>query len=400
MDCNPETSMLKAMYEGLENTKVLYNPNREDLMEVLQANPTETLMCIGHGLSYGIYNNSWTGYVIDGSMATLFQSREVIGIWNYAKDFARKYGLNGFFTGMFVSNVAASLNLRFVHNTGEIPYQNIKFSNEIRRLIAQNVPLNKWVEILKERCDHNIDFVAFNYEAMEYYDGTQKPIPGNPLSHLLENNNTKASECPETEHNDDDDVDDELFSFFNVDDGSISIINSDCIETERLTLRVMDENDAADIFEIYSDREPAYWAGMEPLKNLEDARKFINNDSNYCNYGIILKGSDKVIGNVSISGVSDLNGDHMYTLGYAMSKEYRGNGYIPEAVKAVSDDIFSRNPEIPSLIVEIRYDNLPSQRVAEKCGFFSKTPKTMYIPNIECGFDAYQEYELHRGKRA
>lgn len=41
------------------------------------------------------------------------------------------------------------------------------------------------------------------------------------------------------------------------------------IETERLVLRQMTEADAADILEFSNDERTAYWAGMEPMKNLE-----------------------------------------------------------------------------------------------------------------------------------
>lgn len=55
-------------------------------------------------------------------------------------------------------------------------------------------------------------------------------------------------------------------------------------------------------------------------------------------------------------------------LGYAMSKEYRRQGYMSEAVNAVCNHLF-QNGYIKRIALEILPDNLPSLGVARKCGF-------------------------------
>ena len=368
MDCMHDTSLLNAMYEGLENTKVLYNPNREEVMAVLRANPNETLMCIGHGLSSGLYDKSWTGYVIDGPMAPLLQSREVIGIWCYAAEFARKYGLRGYFTNMFISNPMECICLGFDHTEEEIDYQNVKFSGEIRKLITNKVPLNKWVETLWEGCDHDIDFVDFNYDAMEYFDGTQKPsqeyFSHRTLAELNFLDNQWEDSDPDFTREED-----TLF---------------EPIETDRLILRQMTEDDAADILEICGDHETAYWAGMEPLKDIEDAKAYIDlgNFLEYePHYGLTLKGSDKIIGEISVMIDPNSIGEARNILGYVMSKDYSGNGYMSEAVKAISDYLF-KTSNVSLLMLEIRDDNLPSQGVARKCGFVKNSVQTTFRRNL------------------
>lgn len=52
------------------------------------------------------------------------------------------------------------------------------------------------------------------------------------------------------------------------------------IETERLILRAMDENDAADVLAFAGDTETAYWAGIEPLRTIDEAREMID----FCNW--------------------------------------------------------------------------------------------------------------------
>ena len=55
-------------------------------------------------------------------------------------------------------------------------------------------------------------------------------------------------------------------------------------------------------------------------------------------------------------------------LGYAMSKDYRRQGYMTEAVKVVCNHLF-QNETIKRVTLEILPENLPSLGVARKCGF-------------------------------
>lgn len=55
-------------------------------------------------------------------------------------------------------------------------------------------------------------------------------------------------------------------------------------------------------------------------------------------------------------------------VGYILSPEYQGNGYMTEALKAVCKSYFEATSQ-DRIMCQIRRDNLPSRRVAEKCGF-------------------------------
>ena len=143
------------------------------------------------------------------------------------------------------------------------------------------------------------------------------------------------------------------------------------IETERLVLRQLTEEDAADILEFSSDPRTAYWAGMEPMKDLAEAKEAIELGNFFMaepQYGITVKGSDKVVGTISVSEDLDMSNRLQTILGYLISPDYEGRGYMSEAVKALCVHLFSTT-RIPRIMVEIRPDNLPSQGVARKCGF-------------------------------
>ena len=82
-------------------------------------------------------------------------------------------------------------------------------------------------------------------------------------------------------------------------------------------------------------------------------------------YGIVVKGTDKVIGSVDFNHRHE---DDVLEIGYTLHPDYWGRGYVPEAVSALIEVAFTI---LKLHKVEIRcFDyNKQSQRVAEKLGF-------------------------------
>ena len=145
------------------------------------------------------------------------------------------------------------------------------------------------------------------------------------------------------------------------------------LETERLVLRVRTVADAEDIFDYASRPEVSYPAGFPPVKTLEDEIYYLEHilpernqkDNLPAGYGIVVKGTDKIIGSVDFNHRHE---DDVLEIGYTLHPDYWGRGYVPEAARALFElafTILNRHK------VEIGcYDyNKQSQRVAEKLGF-------------------------------
>lgn len=165
------------------------------------------------------------------------------------------------------------------------------------------------------------------------------------------------------------------------------------IETDRLILRPVSETDAEDIYAIGSDQETAYWAGMHRYDNLDDAICEI-----WCldGYGITVKGEDRVIGLVGVNESADATNNWTTQLGYFLSKECRGHGYMPEAVSAICNNMFETDCT-ERVMLEIRQDNIPSREVARKCGFTQNENQTHWRHNL---YDMpLDEFILERGNR-
>ena len=147
----------------------------------------------------------------------------------------------------------------------------------------------------------------------------------------------------------------------------------DKIETERLVLRVRTVADAEDIFDYASRPEVSYPAGFPPVKTLEDEVYYLehilpkrNQKENLpAGYGIVVKGTDKVIGSVDFNHRHE---DDVLELGYTLHPDYWGRCYVPEAARALIDLGFQELGLHKIELVCFGY-NVQSQRVAEKLGF-------------------------------
>lgn len=173
-----DTATFSRLYDGLEDVTLLYNPTREEVENVLRERPTERLMCLGHGSSRGLFSHDFKGYIIDRDTTPLLQTREMIGIWCYASDFARLHNLRGFFTYMFISNPQEANFHRCGEVSEEVVFEeNRLFSQRVNNLIRENVPMEDWVERLYESANTELEFVDFNYSNLAYFDGENNDVP-------------------------------------------------------------------------------------------------------------------------------------------------------------------------------------------------------------------------------
>lgn len=146
--------------------------------------------------------------------------------------------------------------------------------------------------------------------------------------------------------------------------------NLETIETGRLVLRKMTLADAPDVMDFCSRQQTAYWAGMEPMRQIADAEDVIswgNVFEDDLQYGITEKGSDRVVGILGAE-VDYREGEMLYVLGYLISPEVEGRGFMTESVTSLCERLFENTP-VDRIMCEIRPDNIPSRRVAAKCGF-------------------------------
>ena len=144
------------------------------------------------------------------------------------------------------------------------------------------------------------------------------------------------------------------------------------IETERLLLKRITNDDVNEVFELRSNPETMKYIPRPLVKTTEDALehiamiedKIITNIG--INWGITLKGNSKLLGIIGYYRMQPEN--YRAEIGYILLPEFHGKGIIPEAVNKLIrygfDDL-----KLHSIEAVIDPKNLASEKVLQKCGF-------------------------------
>ena len=151
------------------------------------------------------------------------------------------------------------------------------------------------------------------------------------------------------------------------------------LTTDRLTLRPWRESDLADFYEYASVDGVGQMAGWVPHRNMEESRQILSHFMEG-RHVFALDYQGKVIGSLGVEKYNEGNYPELAALqgreiGYVLSKEYWGQGLMPEAVQAVINWLFDE-VNLDFIICGHFARNGQSRRVIEKCGF-------RYIKNIQ-----------------
>ena len=178
------------------------------------------------------------------------------------------------------------------------------------------------------------------------------------------------------------------------------------IETARLILRAFKPSDLNDFYEYASVPGVGEMAGWPHHKSIDESIKILNifiegGDV----FAIELKESGKVIGSIGLHNSwaneeSEYKALKVKEIGYVLSKDYWGQGFMPEAAAALIDYCFNVL-NLDMLTCGHFESNRQSKRVIEKSGFmlvkrseYSAEQLNTTIPDLK-----YVLYRANYGKR-
>lgn len=125
------TKFLEDIYIGLDCTVHRTNRSVRSLIE-----RHDRIICLGHGTENGLLQIPYNGsFVVDSRHVQLPRERECIFVWCYANLFMKKYGLKGFATGMFISEMDEALQYCVPFERGDIETSNNRFAQTIKENI-------------------------------------------------------------------------------------------------------------------------------------------------------------------------------------------------------------------------------------------------------------------------
>ena len=115
------------------------------------------------------------------------------------------------------------------------------------------------------------------------------------------------------------------------------------IYTPRLILRPFAKGDLADFYQYCSDPAVGPMAGWKPHESLAESEQILNVYIQYEGiWAICLKESGKVIGSAGLHKDAKRGLDDVRMLGYSLSREYWGQGIMPEAARALMEYGFTQ----------------------------------------------------------
>ena len=140
------------------------------------------------------------------------------------------------------------------------------------------------------------------------------------------------------------------------------------VETQRLILRPWREDDAAELYKYARDPRVGPSAGWEVHKDEADSLNILRTVLMKENtWAVTIKGSDEPVGSIGYFPCGSERAQGAPEIGYWIGVPFWGQGYIPEAVKALISRCFDDGAA--AVWCAHFKDNDKSRRVIEKCGF-------------------------------
>jgi len=166
------TNFLRSIYKDIQyKTIITGGCTYEDVINEIKSHD-RIIMC-GHGTPNGLLSVGQFGkgvFIINQGSVPYLMGKECVYIWCNSDMFVEKHNLNGFYSGMFISEVGESMFCGFKGITQhQVSSSNYTFSEIVGRYI--NKPLNEVYQNVMteygELCESN-PIVKYNHERLYY----------------------------------------------------------------------------------------------------------------------------------------------------------------------------------------------------------------------------------------
>jgi len=154
------TDFLSQIYEGRGFTVI--TKHKRDLPKnkfIQEIKNHDRIIMMGHGYPGGLFMSH-----IDSTLVYLLREKECVCIWCNADQFVNRYGLKGFFTGMFISEVSEAgwFNIKTTQEA-------VDYSNELfTRLVTENIDNENPQPVIKENYVGDCPVIRYNNDRLYY----------------------------------------------------------------------------------------------------------------------------------------------------------------------------------------------------------------------------------------
>lgn len=143
------------------------------------------------------------------------------------------------------------------------------------------------------------------------------------------------------------------------------------LETDRLILRQLSDERAADYFEIFADAEVTRYYDVDTMTNIDQAKALIDRHNTHfqnrvsIRFVLELKATGKVIGSI---GLYNFNGEESVEIGFDLNRRYWKQGFMTEALQRLIGFIFN-DLEVSSIYAGFLENNIASENLMKRLGF-------------------------------
>lgn len=163
------TDFLKPIYEDIPY-KTIISGGLTRLNVLSEIKSHDRIIMMGHGSPMGLFGiNFDCTYIIDERAVDILRGKENYFIWCHASDFVRQHKLNGFSTGMFISETGEANYCKVKASKIDVDNSNQVFAALMRKHImkeqtlAYNIVSNAYDTYAKES---NNDVAKYNHERL------------------------------------------------------------------------------------------------------------------------------------------------------------------------------------------------------------------------------------------
>lgn len=169
------------------------------------------------------------------------------------------------------------------------------------------------------------------------------------------------------------------------------------LNTERLYLRHIREEDTQRIFDCWASKpEVTRYLTWYPHESVEQTTRFVAGwlddyrKPDCMRWGIQLRETGDLIGMIDVVAYDA----GKPVIGYCSGPDYWGNGYMTEALRAVTQELFVQGFE--EILIEAVAENIGSNRVIEKAGFTRTQTRREKLSRLKPEIVTIHSYRLKR----
>ena len=137
------TNFLCPIYEGIQNKEVIRGGiSKKELLKAVTSH--HRIMILGHGSPSGLFavgqfeEEKYMSYIIDHRFVSALKNKDNVFIWCHANQFVEQHKLTGFYSGMFISEIAEAILYDYDVSQHTIDQSNNLFSQSVSKYIYEH----------------------------------------------------------------------------------------------------------------------------------------------------------------------------------------------------------------------------------------------------------------------